>query len=121
MQKDRTAPNRSPVHEHEFARHRHGASLLERLVHAKRLAPAVFGWFHPVGKATHPIVKQRSIDKARPDIQHVDQFPIESLEAPGLIGVYDEIGVLSEQAVVKIDHAADEFRREDANASVVQE
>jgi len=35
--------------------------------------------------------------------------------------VDDEIGVCLEQAVIEIDHAADEFRREDADASIVQE
>src|SRR5262245_48124950 len=121
MQKHPAEPDRSPVHEYEFARYRNRAFLLERLMHAKGLAPAVFRGLHAVGEAAHPIVQQRPVDETRPDIQNVDQFPIEPLETPGLVGVYDEIGVCFEQAVIEIHHTADEFRREDADASIVQE
>src|SRR5207245_7222593 len=61
------------------------------------------------------------VDEARPDIERVDQLPIEPLEAPGLVGANDEIGISFQEAVIEVDDTADEFRREDAHAAVVQE
>src|SRR5258705_215534 len=121
MQKYGAEPDRGPVHEYEFARHGNRASLLERPMDPNRFAPAVLRRLDAVGETAHPIVQQRSIDEARPDIEHVDQFPIEPLETPGLIRVNDEISVSLQEAVIEIDHAADELRGEDADAAVVEE
>src|SRR5262245_19823798 len=118
MQKHRTEPDRGPVHEHEFARHRDRAPLLERLMHPERFTPAVFRRLDAVGEAAHPVVQQRSAYETCPDIERVDQFPIEPLEAPGLVGANDEITVSSQEPVIEIDDTADEFRREDADATV---
>src|SRR3984893_4658908 len=90
-------------------------------MHPERFAPAVLGRLDAVGEAAHPVVQQRSIDEARPDIERVDQFPIEPLEAPSLVGANDEIGVGSQEPMIEIDHPADEFRWEDADAAVIQE
>src|SRR4029078_11799057 len=90
-------------------------------MHPERFAPTVFGRLDAVGQTAHPIVQQRSIDEPRPDIEHVDQFAAELLEAPGLVGMDYERVVVPEQAMVKIDDPADELRREDANAAVVEQ
>src|SRR5580704_19533579 len=121
VQKHRTKPDRGAINEHEFARHGDGALLLECLVHTKGFAPAVFRRPYSVGDGAHAIVKERRIDEARPDIERVDQIALELAEAPSLIGVHDEIVVAFEQAVIKIDDAADEFRREDADAAIVEQ
>src|SRR5712691_3328883 len=121
MQEHRAEPDRRAVHEHEFARHRHRSLLLERLMHAERLAPAVFRRLDAVGEAAHAVVEQRPVDEPRPDVEHVDQFPVEPLEAPGLVGVHDEVVVAFQQPVVEVDDAADECRRKDADAAVIEE
>src|SRR3954451_2425275 len=121
VQKHGPEPDRGAVHEHEFARDGDRPLLLERLMHPERFAPAVFGGLDAVGQAAHPIVQQRSVDEPSPDIEHVDQFAAEPLEAPRLVSMDDESGVVLEQAMVKIDDAADELRREDANAAVIEQ
>ena len=100
----------------EFARHGDRAARFERLVHPERLAPAVFRRLDAVGEAAHAILEQRAIDEARPDVERVDQFATEPLEAPGLVGVYDQIVVALAQAIVEVDDAADELRRENADS-----
>src|SRR5262249_57037345 len=40
---------------------------------------------------------------------------------PGLVSANDEIDVSFQEAMIEIDDTADEFRREDADAAVVQE
>src|SRR5262249_56078990 len=84
-------------------------------------APAVFRRLDAVGEAAHPVVQQRSVDETCPDIERVDQFSIEPLEAPGLVSANDEIDVSFQEAMIEIDDTADEFRREDADPAVVQE
>ena len=69
MQEHAAEPDRGAVHEHEFARHRHRPLLLQRLVHLEGLAPAVFGRLHAVGDGAHPVVEQRPVDEARPDVE----------------------------------------------------
>ena len=46
---------------------------------------------------------------------------LEPLEAPGLVGVHDAIVVAVRRPLIEIDHAADEARREDADAAVVEQ
>src|ERR1700729_2458799 len=48
VQEHGAKPDRGAIHEHEFARHRHRAFLLERLMHAKRFAAAVFRGLYAV-------------------------------------------------------------------------
>src|SRR5207244_3611483 len=105
----------------EFARHRHRALLPQRLLHLKGLAAAVFAGLDAVGDAADAVLHQRAIDETRPDVQDVDQFARELAKAPGLVGVNNARVVVVAQPIVEIDHAADERRREDADAAVVQE
>ena len=53
-----------------------GPCCLQRLVHPERLAPAVFAGLHAVGDGAHPVVEQRPVDEARPDVEDVDQFAL---------------------------------------------
>ena len=55
--------------------------------------------FDPVGDGAHPVVQQRPVDEPRPDVERVDQFAREPLEAPGLVGVHDELVVVVEEPV----------------------
>src|SRR5262245_171340 len=121
VEKDRAKPNGSPVHEDEFARHRHRAPGLKRLMHAKGFLAAVFGRFHAVGDGTHPIIEKRAIYETCPDIEGIDQLTIEPLETPGLVSVHHEIVIAPQQSAIKVDHAANEARRENAYAAIVQE
>src|SRR5262245_50096244 len=121
MEKDRAKPNGSPVHEDEFARHRHRALGLKRLMHAKCFLAAVFGRLNAVGDGSHPVVEQRAIYEARPDIQGIDQLTVEPLETPGLVGVHHEVVIATQQSTIKVDHTADETRWENAYAAVIQE
>src|SRR5271169_5711770 len=89
MQKDGAKPDRGAIHEHEFARHRNRTFLLERLMDAERLTAAVFRGLDAISDSAHPVVEERRIDEARPDIQRVDQIARQPAEAPGLIGVHD--------------------------------
>src|SRR4029078_2681354 len=107
-------------HEHELARHRYGAQPFERLVHAKGLAPAVFGGLHPVGKAAHAIFQERSIDKPSPDIQRLDNLAVEPAKTPRLVRMYDQLVLVSPKPLVQVDDAAHEFCGKDPDASVVE-
>src|SRR5471032_3345408 len=88
---------------------------------AMDLAAAVFGGLYAVGDGANAVVHQRAIDKARPDIERVDQRARESLEAPGLVGMHHPRLLAVSQAPIQIDHAADELRRENADAAIVEE
>src|SRR5262249_42839351 len=113
-------PDRGAIHEHELARHHDRTLLLERLVHSEGLAPAVFRRLDPIGDTAHASLQQRPIDEARPDVEALDQAAAEPLESPGLIGVHDEIVVAAQEAMVEVDHPADELRREDADAAIIE-
>src|SRR5258708_1874342 len=88
---------------------------------AINLAAAVFGGLHAIGNGAHAVVHQGAIDKARPDIERVDQPAREALEAPGLVGVHHPRLLAISEAAIKINHATDEFRRENADAAIVEE
>ncbi len=109
------------IHEHELPRHRHRTLALERLMHAKRFAAAVFAGRHAVSNCAHAVIEERRINKSRPNIERVDQFAGKPAEAPGFVGVHDEVVVAVQQTVIKVDHALDEFRRKNADATVIQE
>src|SRR4029079_3912356 len=121
MQEDGAETDGGTVHEHELARHCHGAPGLERLVYPEGLLPPIFRWLHPVGDRAHAIIEQRPVNEPCPDVERVDQIAREPLETPGLVGVHDQCIVLAQKAPIKIDHAADKARRENPDASVVQE
>src|SRR3954451_7905357 len=89
MQEHGAKPNGGAIHEYELARHRDRTSLFERLMYAEGLATAVFGRFHAIGEAAHPIVQQRPVNESRPDVERIDHFPAEPAEAPGLIRMHD--------------------------------
>src|SRR5262245_29242064 len=116
VEKDRAKPNGSPVHEDEFARHRHRAPGLKRLMHAKSFLAPVFGRFHAVGNGSHPVVEQRAIYEACPDIEGIDQLAVEPLESPGLVSVHHEVVIATQQSAIEVDYTADEARWENAYA-----
>src|SRR5580700_2034192 len=116
VQKHPAEPDRRAVHEHEFPRHPHRPLFLQRAVDRKGLATAILRRLHAVGDGALAVVEQRPVDEPRPDVEDIHQLPRQPLEPPGLIGMDDEIAVAGQQAVVEVDDAADEFRREDADA-----
>ena len=121
VQEHAAEPDRRPVHEHELLRDRDRPLLLQRLVHREGFSPSIFGGLHLVGDGAHAIVEQRPVDKARPDVEDVDQVLGQPAKAPDLVGVDDPRLVIVEQAAVEVDDAADEGRREDADAAIVQQ
>src|SRR3954468_10124635 len=58
VQKHGAKPDRSPVHEHEFPRHGHGAFLPERLVDPERFTAAVLTRLDPVGDGANAIFQK---------------------------------------------------------------
>src|SRR5215217_394301 len=121
VQEDPAEPDRRPIHEDELARHRHRALLPQRHVDLVGLPAAVFGRAHALGDAADPIGQERPVDEAGPDVEDVDQLGRELLEAPDLIGMDDPVAVVVQEPAVEVDDPADEFRREDADAAVVEE
>ena len=71
-------------------------------MHAKSFAAAVFRRCNAVGDGAHPIVEQRRIDEARPDIQRVDEVARQVAKTPGLVGVHDQIVFAVQQPVIEI-------------------
>src|SRR6476619_7602807 len=90
-------------------------------MHLEGLAAAVVAGLHAVADAAHPVLHQRPIDEACPDIEDVNQLAREPFETPGLVGVYHPRMVVIAQAVVEIAHAADEARWKDTDAAVVEQ
>ena len=120
MEEYRPKADGRAVHENEFARHHYRPALFQRLVDLEGFLAAVFRRLHAVGHAAHPIVEQGTVDEACPYIERLDQLAAEALEAPDLVGVHDAIVIAGQQTTIEIDHAADETRREDADAAVVE-
>ncbi len=98
-----------------------GPFALERLMHAERFAAAIFGRRYAVGDRAHAVVEQRRVDEPRPDVERVDQVAREPAEAPGFVGVHDEIVIAVQEAVIEIDDAAHEGRRKNADAAIIEE
>ena len=103
VQEHRAQADGGAIHKNELARHRHRALLLERLVHPERFAPAVFRRRHAVGDGPYAVVEERPIDKARPDVERVDQIAGKPAKAPGLVRPHDQILVAMQEAVIEID------------------
>ena len=80
MQEHAAKADGGAVHEHELARHGHGALLLQRLVHREGLAPSIFAGAHAVGDGADAIVQQRAVDEIRPDVEDVDQILLRPLK-----------------------------------------
>src|SRR5262249_59600926 len=72
------------------------------------------------GDGASRAVRQRRIDKTGQDIVRLDQIARQLAESPSLVSVHDQIVLAAQQPMVKVDDAADEFRRKNANAAVVQ-
>src|SRR5262249_19524621 len=121
MQEHPAEPDRGAIHEHELARHSDWALLAQRLMHAERFAPAIFGRLDPIRYGARAVVEQRAVDEPCPDIERFDQVAVETAKTPGLVGVQDQGIVVLEQPMIEIDHAADEPGRENPNATVVEE
>src|SRR5262249_56035315 len=113
--------DRGSVHEHEFAGHPHGPFFLEGAMNPKRLAPAVFGRLHAVRDGALAVVEQRPVDKPRPNVKDVDQLARKTSEPPCLVGMHHQSRVALEEAVVEVDHTADEFRVKDTDAAIVEQ
>src|SRR5262245_5477068 len=108
------------VHEDEFARHADRSLLLQGAVHLEGLPATILGGRDAVGDRAHPVLEQRPIDEAGPDVEDVDQLVVESREAPGLIGADDAIAVIVQETAIELDDTADELRGEDADAAEVE-
>src|SRR5262245_9277692 len=90
-------------------------------MHLEGLLPAVHARAYAVGNGANAIFQHRTVDEIRPDIEDVDHLVREAAEAPGLVSMDDQRPVLAQQAVVKVDHALNEFRSEGAHAAIVEE
>ena len=121
MQEHGAEAHGGAVHEDELARHGDAAVLLQRLVDLESLLAAVLAGLDAVGHRADAVVEDRPVDEAGPDVQRVDQRLAEVLEAPGLVGVDDARLIVRAQALVEVDHARHELRREDADAAVVEQ
>ena len=121
-QERRADSDRRTVHEHEFARDREiGPLRAQRLHHGGDLAPAVFAGFDAVGDGANAIVERWPANESRPDVHRLNRLAREVLEPPKLIGVDDARGIVGLEREVKLDDAADEARRENPDAAVVEE
>src|SRR6266850_305495 len=67
-QKPATETDRSPVHEHKFARHPHRPLFLQGAMNPEGLASAVLGRLDAIRDGPLAVVKQRPIDEPRPNI-----------------------------------------------------
>src|ERR1700689_2101553 len=89
-------------------------------MHPKRFAAAIFAGRHAIGDSAYAVIEKWRVDKACPDIQCLDQFTGEPAEPPRFVGAANKIVGATQQPVIEIDHALDEFRCENADAAVVQ-
>src|SRR5215210_3207873 len=90
-------------------------------MHLESLATSVFAGLHAIGDAAHPIIKQRPIDEARPDVQRPDQLARKAAKSPGFISVHDQLLIAGTQAVIEVHNAGDEFGWENPDAAVVEQ
>src|SRR6266436_4732927 len=74
VQKHPAETDRSPVHEHKFARHPHRPLFLQGAMNPEGLAPAVLGGLDTVRYGPLAVVKQRPIDEPRPNIEDVNEL-----------------------------------------------
>src|SRR5262245_34543845 len=109
------------VHEYELARHLDGSLLLQRFVHGEGLPAAILTGRGPVGDLTLAVVEQRAVDEARPDVQGIDELCRQTAEAPGFVGIDDEVALAPQEALIEIDHPLHEGGWEGADAAVVEE
>ena len=121
VEHDRPEADRGAVHQHEFARDGDRPFGPEAPLYLPSLAPAVGFGPDAVGKGADAVVDERRIDEARPDVEDVDHLAAEVAEAPGLVGVDDALAVLVLEAVIEVDHPADEARAEHPDAAEIEE
>src|ERR1700730_11493743 len=121
MQEHAAETDRCSVHEHEFAGDSHRSFFLEGPMNPEGLAPAVFGRLDAVRDGAFAVVEQRPIDEPRPDVEGIDQLARKTSEPPCLVGMHHQRLITLEEAVVEIDHAADEFRGKDTDTAVVEQ
>src|SRR5882724_7513853 len=74
VQKHPAETDRSPVHEHKFARHPHRPLFLQGAMNPEGLASAVLGRLDAVRDGPLAVVKQRPIDEPRPNVEDVDEL-----------------------------------------------
>ena len=75
--------------------------------------------FTPSGDGALAILDHRPEDEARPDLD-IDQLVGDTFE-PRLRPLHDQAAIIVLQAMVEVDHPADELCREDANAAVIEQ
>src|ERR1700730_6220166 len=121
MQEHPAKADRGAIHEHELARYGDRSLLAQRLMHPERLAPTVLGRLDPIRDGAHAVVEEGAVDEPCPNVERFDQITVEAAKTPGLVGVHHQGLIALEQPVIKIDHAADELGRENANTAVVEE
>src|SRR5208282_3097350 len=76
---------------------------------------------HAIGDAPHPVVEQRRIDEACPDVQGSGEILCKTAKPPGFIGMHGAGEILMQQSLIEIDDAADKFGRENPDATVIEE
>src|SRR5689334_22230476 len=86
MDENPAETNGGAIHEDEFARHPDRSLLLQGAVHLEGLAAAIMGGRDAVGDGANPVLEQRPIDEAGPNVENVDQLVVEPLETPDLVG-----------------------------------
>src|SRR5262249_3457675 len=103
MQENATEADRRAVHEHELAGYAHRTLLFQGLVHPEGLLAPVLAGRGAIGDFALAVIQQWSVDEARPDVEHIDQFVTKAGKAPRLIGIDDKRALVVQQAVVEID------------------
>src|SRR5271166_1837328 len=121
VEKSSAEADRGPIHEHKFARNADGPLLFQGLMHLKGLLAAILAGRYAVCDSAHPVVEQRPVDETGPDIQNFGKLLGQTMETPALVGVECAGEVFVKEALIKIDHAGDESRLENADAAVIQQ
>ena len=121
MQEGGAEADGGAVHEHEFARNDDRALFLQRLTHPEGFGPPVLAGRHAVGDRAHPVIEEGTIDEPRPDVQHVHEIVVQTLEPPSAIGLDLSLAIIVGEATEQAHHAGHEARREDAHAAEIEQ
>src|SRR5208282_1658174 len=76
---------------------------------------------HAIGDASHPVVEQRRIDEACPDVQGFGEILCKTAKPPGFIGMHGAGEILMQQSLVEVDDTADKFGGENPDTAVIKE
>src|ERR1700731_2127922 len=121
MQKSAAEAYRRAIHENELARHQLRTPFPQGLVNNKGFLAAILRWRDAICDAPYPVVEEGRVDEPRPNVQGFGEILGETAKAPGFIGMYGAFEIIVQQSLIEIDHAADEFGRENPDATVIEE